>query len=198
MPTPSPDSNIRFSVQTIATLVSLQARPTFRRAVKTLQARFAKVQNACSTHPKIIASISLLQYSFCLPPSYPNPVTVRSSSARLTHLVRQASQNPQRRFMLDPTRNGFVIYARHASSTNRNGYESGCPRRNPSRSGVRVKKQDYRPPRARRGQCPVRQQPSRKSAPPRCAIGNSVVETRSARDDTRMTVIGGHGPSDPI
>jgi hypothetical protein len=25
-----------------------------------------------------------------------------------------------------------------------------------------------------------------------------VVETRSARDDTRMTVIGGHGPSDPI
>jgi len=39
---------------------------------------------------------------------------------------------------------------------------------------------------------PVQQQPSRKSAPPlRCAIGNSVVETRSARDDTRMTVIGG-------
>jgi len=32
----------------------------------------------------------------------------------------------------------------------------------------------------------------------RCAIGNSVVETRSARDDTRMTVIGGHRSSDSI
>jgi hypothetical protein len=44
------------------------------------------------------------QYSFCRRPSYPNPVTVRSSSARLTHRVHQALRDTGRKTRADVAR----------------------------------------------------------------------------------------------